>query len=463
MPADKPQRNFSDPLALSRCRNFRGSVALPGSKSIANRALLLAALADGRTRLLNVPDADDVELLVRALPTLGPRVEVRDARGADAGEGFPGRVVEIEGAGGPLPVDRAELFLGNAGTALRPLTAILSASTGSFRIDGDEQMRRRPIGDLIAGLAEAGVEISGTRAPGEATANYPPLSLEARGLDAGVVRLSGRVSSQYISALLLAAPLARAAGQAQEFVVEVADEPVSKPYIDLTLAMMEQFGVSVGREGYRLFRVAVGQRYRSPGTYPIEGDASAATYFLAAGMLPGSGPVRVTGLGKPSLQGDVGFADLLAELGAQIAFGPDWIESRDGGRPGQAPDLDMNAMPDAAMTLAVLALFLKGTTHIRNIANLRVKESERIAGLRRELEKLGARVEEEHDALHITPPAGGLRPARIATYHDHRMAMAFSLASFGVALEIENPACVSKTYPDYFIDFEKICAGDGDP
>ena len=451
-------------LALERATTFRGEVALPGSKSIANRALLLGALAEGKTRLANVPDSDDVEILLGVLPGLGVRTTARRPGGPSAGEDFPGRIVEVAGCGGPFRVDQAELMLGNAGTALRPLTAVLAASSGRFRIDGDEHMRRRPIGDLVSGLGSLGVDITGSGTDG----GYPPLQLNANGLKAGRVALSGRVSSQYISALLIAAPLATA-DQGDAFVIDVTDEPVSKPYIDLTITMMEQFGVRVEREGYRHFRVPLPQRYRSPGTYRIEGDASAATYFLAAGALPGCGPIRVTGLTRPSLQGDLNFAELLAGLGARVRYSGDnkagtdstgsggWVETHGVSGPMLAPDLDMNAMPDAAMTLAVLALFLQGTTHIRNIANLRVKESERIRGLRTELEKLGAAVVEEEDALHITPPAGALTPARIATYNDHRMAMAFSLASFGTRLEIEDPGCVSKTYPDYFADFRRVC------
>lgn len=452
----------SDSLKIPHLKSITGEVRLPGSKSIANRALLLAALADGQTRISNLPIADDVQILIQTLPALGvpiralagPGLSASEANAAAAAQDAPsqqsdGAITELEvtGAGGPFRISRGEINVENAGTAFRPLTAVLAAGTGEFVIDGNAQMRERPIRDLVDGLRELGIDI-------ECEPNgCPPVRLRARGIAGGTVRMSGTVSSQYISAVLMASPFARD----RDLAIELPAEPVSKPYIDLTIDMMADFGVIVGRDGYRLFRTAAGQNYRTPGVYPIEGDASAATYFLGAGALPGCGPVRVHGLSRNSRQGDVGFAELLREMGADISYGDDWIEVRGAaGRPGgrlKALDRDMNDMPDAAMTVAVLALFADGESHIRNIANLRVKESERIRGLRTELEKLGAVVREEHDALHITPPDAGLRSARIETYKDHRMAMAFSLAAFGAPLEILDPGCVAKTYTRYFEDF----------
>lgn len=435
-------------LALPRITRIAGQVALPGSKSIANRALLLAALAEGTTRVSNLPLADDVQILIATLPQLGVRTRVLESVGSGglaSGNSPAVTALEVQGVGGPFPISSGTLNLENAGTAFRPLTALLAAGQGEFVIDGNAQMRERPIRDLVAGLSQLGVEIACE------DSGCPPVRLQARGLVGGAVDMSGRVSSQYISAVLMAAPFATT----EDLAIVLPTEPVSKPYIDLTIAMMADFGVIVGREGYRQFRTARGQRYRSPGEYRIEGDASAATYFLGAGALPGQGPVRVTGLSRESRQGDVRFAGLLRDMGAQISYGPDYIEASGppAGEQLRAIDRDMNDMPDAAMTAAVLALFADGESHIRNIANLRVKESERIRGLRAELEKLGASIIEEADALHITPPARGLREASIATYQDHRMAMAFALAAFGTPLTIHDPACVSKTYTRFFDDF----------
>ncbi len=375
-----------------------------------------------------------MRVLLHALPLLGVSVEHESQS-----------VVTIHGTGGPYSVENAHLELENAGTAVRPLVALLSAGKGRFVVDGNEQMRRRPIRDLIRGLELLGVKI-------ESADGCPPVTIHAEHLHGGETTLPGTVSSQFISALLLAAPLARE----KDIELIVPEEPVSRPYIDLTVRMMEQFGVNVDRDAYRRFQIPHGRVYASPGAYTIEGDATAATYFLALGALPGSGPVRVEGVGAASLQGDVHFIDLLEKMGAQVKRGSDWLETR-GPASGKlrALDVDMNDMPDAAMTMAVLALFADGTTNIRNIANLRVKESERIHGLAVELRKLGAAAEESPDSLAITP-AANLRPASIGTYKDHRMAMAFSLASWGTELAIEDPACVNKTYPRYFDDFALV-------
>lgn len=310
-------------------------------------------------------------------------------------------------------------------------------------------MRRRPIRDLLRGLELLGVRL-------ESADGCPPVKIHADGLHGGETTLSGAVSSQFISAVLMASPLA----QGKDVILLVPEEPVSRPYIDLTIRMMEQFGIQITRDAYRRFQIPLGGVYLSPGMYYIEGDATAATYFLALGALPGSGPVRVEGVGSSSLQGDVHFADLLESMGADVKRGSDWMETR-GPASGRlkALDIDMNDMPDAAMTMAVLALFAVGTTRITNIANLRVKESERIHGLAVELRKLGASVVETADSLTITPPSR-LESASIATYKDHRMAMAFSLASWGTSITIEDPACVNKTYPRFFEDFARVAKTD---
>lgn len=446
------QRSSVQVLAIPRFHKFTGQVALPGSKSIANRAILMAALCAGRTRLSNLPAAEDVEHLLIVLPALGVRlftlVNAKEEALTDA-EAIIAALhkrqdIILEARGGAFVCERAVLNIENAGTAMRPLVAVLAAGRGHFTIDGNQQMRRRPIGDLVQGLASLGVKIHCT------DTNFPPVTIDAQGLPPGRVELSGKVSSQFISAILLAAPLA----QAEAIELILPEEPVSKPYIDLTLAMLAEFGIKVQHRGYRYFKIEGAQTFRSPGVYAVEGDASAATYFLAAGGLPGLGPVRIDGLGSGSRQGDIEFVNLMREMGASVQVNRDhlMVKGPAAGTKLRAVDRDMNAMPDAAMTLAILALFADGETHIRNIENLRVKESERIAGLRSELEKLGAQVREDRDALHITPPES-LQPARIATFKDHRMAMAFSVAAFGTDLELEDPACVAKTYRHFFEDF----------
>ena len=326
---------MTDVKKIPHLKSISGEVRLPGSKSIANRALLLAALAEGTTRISNLPIADDVQVLMRTLPSLG--VAVRDQ--SDGVARF-----EVAGAAGPLPIRAGTINVENAGTAFRPLVAILAAGEGEFVVDGNAQMRARPIRDLVDGLRELGVDVA-CEANG-----CPPVRLKARGLPGGKVHMSGRVSSQYISAVLMASPFARDA----DLEIELPEDPVSKPYIDLTIDMMADFGVLVGREGYRRFRTAAGQRYHSPGTYAVEGDASAATYFLGAGAISGQGPVRVLGLNRHSRQGDVGFAELVRDMGAAVTYGDDWIEVRGAAGKLRAIDRDMNDMPDAAMTVAVL-------------------------------------------------------------------------------------------------------------
>ncbi len=428
----------TDHLDLQPFRVVRGTVRLPGSKSISNRTLLLAALAQGTTTLREVLDSDDTRHMLTALRSLGVRCE-------ESGE----RAVTIHGVNGGFPVKQAELFLGNAGTAVRPLTAVLALCGGQYRIDGVARMHERPIGDLVDALRQLGAEIVY-----EGTAGYPPLTIGPGSLRAlGKVSIRGNVSSQYLTGLLMALPMLGAKTE-----VHIEGELISRPYVEITLNAMRQFGVQVSRDGWSSFTVPAGARYVSPGELHVEGDASSASYFLAAGAisgLKGGGPVRVEGVGRDSTQGDVRFAEALEHMGAVVSMDGHSMEATAGTaarRHGKlrAVDLDCNHIPDAAMTLAVVALFADGTTTLRNIASWRVKETDRIAAMAAELAKLGAAVEEGADYLRITPPEIW-RPAAIDTYDDHRMAMCFSLAALGgVAVRINDPDCVAKTFPDYF-------------
>ncbi len=422
-------------LDLPALRYAVGRVVLPGSKSISNRTLLLAAIASGQTEVCGLLDSDDTARMLDALDRLGIRVERRD-----------GGACLVHGAGGPPPTKDADLFLGNAGTAIRPLTALLAFSGGSYRLSGVPRMHERPIGDLVDALRPLGADVRYLAHEG-----FPPLAIGPARAAAGgdVVRVRGDVSSQFLTALLMALPLAGGARA-----IEVEGELISKPYVEITLELMKRFGVTVRREGWSRFEVPAGAAYRSPGTMHVEGDASSASYFLAAGAIAG-GPVRVEGVGRGSIQGDVRFAEVLERMGAQVAMGDDWIECR-GGRPLRALEADLNHIPDAAMTLAVLALFADGPSTLRNIASWRVKETDRIAAMAAELRKVGATVEEGADRLRVTPPAGGrLVPnAAIDTYDDHRMAMCFSLVALGgVPVRINDPGCVAKTFPGYFDAF----------
>jgi 3-phosphoshikimate 1-carboxyvinyltransferase len=446
------QKNYfmSQILSLPHVQSMNGKILLPGSKSIANRALMLSALSEGTTVLINLPDSDDVKILRKSLPGLGVKTEAieknAEASAYEFSEEEPVRW-KIHGVGGAFPVNEGLIYLENAGTALRPMTAVICASKGKFTIDGNKAMQKRPIMDLVDSLKKAGIKI-------DAPTGCPPVSIESEGLPSGVYEVSGKVSSQFLSALLMAGPLSLPG----DFEIRVTDELVSKPYIKITTDMMKIFGVEVQiAPDYSRFLIPDGAKYKSPGEYFIEGDASAATYFLAGGSIPGSGPIDVIGIGENSLQGDSGFIHILKEMGAITEIYKNHMRTSGlaDGKKLKALDIDMNAMPDAAMTLAVLALYCDGTTHIRNIENLRVKESERIVGLRTELERLGAHVTEERDALHITPPQI-IKHAAIETYEDHRMAMAFSLASFGGSVDIIDPDCVSKTYPHYFKDFLRV-------
>jgi 3-phosphoshikimate 1-carboxyvinyltransferase len=427
-----------DYLDLAPIRRACGTVRLPGSKSISNRILLLAALASGETLVRDLLESDDTQVMLEALSALGVEWS-----------GIGAQAVKVRGADGHFPVKRAQLSLGNAGTVFRPLTAVLALMEGEYRLEGVARMHERPIGDLVDALNARGASIDYL-----GNAGYPPLAIHPAKVRAGgEVGVRGDVSSQFLTGLLMALPLTGA-----RTVVKVEGDLVSKPYVEITLNMMRRFGVEVGREGWKAFTIPAHARYASPGEIHVEGDASSASYFLAAGAisgLSGGGPVRVEGVGRASIQGDVRFAETLERMGAKITMGENWIEAGAGASGGRlkALDADLNHIPDAAMTAAVAALFADGPSILRNIGNWRVKETDRIAAMAIELRKLGATVEEGADYLKITPPhASRLTPhASIDTYDDHRMAMCFSLAALGgVAVRINDPGCVAKTFPRYF-------------
>ena len=429
---------MNDALTLAPAREATGTVVLPGSKSITNRALLLAALAQGTTRLHDVLDADDTRVMIAALRAL--RVDVATDAAA--------RTATVSGRPDLGALD-TNLFLGNAGTAFRPLTAALAMASGHHRLDGVARMHERPIGDLVDALRALGASIEYLGHEG-----YPPLAVAplcARDVDRVAVR--GDVSSQFLSALLMALPrhpvVARRAMR-----VAVTTPLISRPYVTITTRLMQRFGVEVATPDAATFVVPAGARYVSPGRLDVEGDASSASYFLAAGVL-GGGPVRVEGVGRESIQGDVEFAGTLARLGADIRFEAHAIEARRG-RPLDGGTLDCTTIPDAAMTLAMTALFATAPTTLTAIGSWRVKETDRIAAMATELAKLGAGVEAGADWLRVTPPARWT-PATIDTYDDHRMAMCFSLAVFGGAgVTIRDPGCVAKTFPDYFARFGSL-------
>ena len=419
----------------------RGTVRLPGSKSISNRVLLLAALAEGDSEVRDVLDSDDTARMFDALRVLGIGIDV-----------LGDNAYRIHGCGGCFPNRRAELFLGNAGTAFRSLTAALAFSGGHYTLGGVARMHERPIGDLVDALRLLGADIAYRDRDG-----FPPLCMRpttCQKVDtARTVSIRGNVSSQFLTGLLMALPILEG-----EISVEVVGELISKPYIEITLASMARFGVVVERDGWRRFTVPAGARYRSPGVVYVEGDASSASYFLALGAIAG-GPVRVEGVGVKSIQGDVQFADALASMGARIEKGANWIEAAapPSGRLAGI-SLDCNSIPDAAMTLAITALFAEGTTTLSNIGSWRVKETDRIAAMATELRKLGATVEEGADFIRITPPDTSILspPGGIDTYDDHRIAMCFSLASFGATQRINEPRCVAKTFPEYFEYFSAV-------
>ena len=421
-----------------------GTVALPGSKSISNRMLLLAAIAEGDTLVQGLLDADDVERMLVALITLGIGIE--------AGPGS--RDCLVRGFGGHIPVKTAKLFLGNAGTAFRPLTAVLAFAGGDYELSGVPRMHERPIGDLVDALRALGAEIDYLGNVG-----FPPLAIRSGVADAMTrdrVTVRGNVSSQFTSALLMALP-GLAARRRRAITIEIEGELISKPYVAITTNLMRAFGVAVSQDDWRAFTVPAAARFESPGTIRVEGDASTASYFLAAGAL-GEGPVRVTGVGRASIQGDVAFADVLERMGALVRRGEDWIEAASRAQPLTGIDADCVAIPDAAMTLAVVALFARGPTTLTGIASWRVKETDRIAAMATELAKLGARVDASDDRMTIVPPAQ-LVPATIDTYDDHRIAMCFALAALSsVPVRINDPDCVRKTFPDFFATFRAIAS-----
>ena len=427
-------------LDLPALRSVAGSVRLPGSKSISNRVLLLAALCEGRTTVHDLLDSDDTRVMLQALRQLGCGVAV------------DGNTAVIDGLGDRPRQPQAELFLGNAGTAMRPLTAALAVLGGDYRLAGIARMHERPIGDLVDALRALGCSIDYLGQDG-----YPPLRIGAPQLRLDrPIPVRGDVSSQFLTALLMALPLA---AQERDIVIEVVGELISKPYIEITLQLLARFGVKVRRDGWARFVIPAGSRYRSPGEIHVEADASSASYFIASGALSAAtgdqNGLKIEGVGETSIQGDIRFVEAARLMGARIDSGPNWLHAARGAGPLKAIDLDCNHIPDAAMTLAVMALYADGPTTLRNIASWRVKETDRIAAMATELRKLGAEVDEGADYIRITPPgnASAWQAASIHTYDDHRMAMCGSLAAFnpaGLPVRIEDPKCVAKTYPDYF-------------
>jgi 3-phosphoshikimate 1-carboxyvinyltransferase len=415
-------------LTLQPIQRVNGTVNLPGSKSVSNRALLLAALAKGETILTNLLDSDDIRHMLNALTALG--VEYRLS--ADKTE------CVVQGLGRAFSCKQPlELFLGNAGTAMRPLCAALCLGEGSYTLTGEPRMEERPIGALVDALTQAGADIEYLK-----NHNYPPLRIVGSGLSGGKVSIDGSVSSQFLTAFLMAAPMAD--GDTE---IVISGELVSKPYIDITLHIMSQFGVTVENRDYQSFFIKGQQTYQAPGRFMVEGDASSASYFLAAAAIKG-GEIKVTGIGRNSIQGDIHFADVLEAMGAEIEWGDEFIIARSGKLKGI--DMDMNHIPDAAMTIATTALFAEGPTTIRNVYNWRVKETDRLAAMATELRKVGAKVEEGEDYIRVEPPVA-LQHAAIDTYNDHRMAMCFSLVALSdTAVTINDPKCTSKTFPDYF-------------
>nr|WP_314898937.1 3-phosphoshikimate 1-carboxyvinyltransferase [uncultured Deefgea sp.] len=424
-------------LDLAPIAGVNGSVALPGSKSISNRTLLLAALCSGSTKVLGLLASDDTQRMLEALDALGVKVEqIGDSRD-----------FIVHGCGGEFPVKQADLFLGNAGTAFRPLTAALAFAGGNYRLSGVPRMHERPIGDLVTGLQQAGCEIEYLGNDG-----FPPLRIRPGSVKSDRIAVKGNVSSQFLTGLLMAIPLTQ-----RDMTIDVVGELISKPYIEITLNLMAKFGLKVERKSWNEFFIPGGQSYTSPSEIHVEGDASSASYFLAAGAI-GGGVVRVEGVGAASIQGDKRFADTLEQMGAQITWGDNWIEAAPPAS-GQltAIDVDLNHIPDAAMTIAIAALYAKGTTTIRNIESWRVKETDRLSAMATELRKVGATVVEGQDWISVTPPATLTANAEIDTYDDHRMAMCFSLVAIkGVPVRINDPKCTAKTFPTYFEELARI-------
>ena len=421
-------------LTLKPISKIEGEINLPGSKSLSNRALLLSALAQGTTTITNLLKSDDTRHMLNTLKQLGIKYTLSEDKT---------ECTVVGNAGAISCLEPQELFLGNAGTAMRPLCAALCLGKGTYVLTGEPRMKERPIGHLVNALRQAGANIDYQENDG-----YPPLRINANGLEGGEVSIDGTISSQFLTALLMAAPLSR-----HDMKITIIGELVSKPYIDITLHMMQIFGVDVVNDAYKTFTVKSGQVYKSVDTFMVEGDASSASYFLAAAAIKG-GTVKVTGIGKNSIQGDIRFVDVLEQMGAKVEWGETYVSVTKNTL--QAIDMDFNHIPDAAMTIATTALFAKGTTTLRNIYNWRVKETDRLYAMAKELRKVGAEVEEGEDYLKITPPKQ-LKHAAIDTYDDHRMAMCFSLLALDKAsVTINEPECTAKTFPNYFEVFKSI-------
>ena len=421
-------------LTLDPIAKVSGEVNVPGSKSLSNRALLLAALAEGETELTNLLDSEDIEHMLNALTKLGINYRLSEDK----------TQCVVQGNGGAFNVaEPLELFLGNAGTAMRPLCAALAASNVDTVLTGEPRMEERPIGDLVDALREADAEVTYLKNEG-----YPPLQIKGKTLNGGEMSVDGSVSSQFLTALLMAAPLFSG-----DVTIRIKGELVSKPYIDITLDTMAKFGVTVENDNYQTFTVSGDAKYVAPGKFMVEGDASSASYFLAAGAIKG-GTVRVTGIGQNSIQGDIRFADVLEAMGATVVWNDEYVEVT--GAPLKGVNMDMNHIPDAAMTIATTALFAEGPTTMTNIYNWRVKETDRLAAMATELQKLGAKVEEGHDYIKVWP-TDSLKHAEIDTYNDHRIAMCFSLVALSdTPVTINDPGCTRKTFPDYFTRFKTL-------
>ncbi|MEC9167957.1 MAG: 3-phosphoshikimate 1-carboxyvinyltransferase [Pseudomonadota bacterium] len=421
-------------LTLDPIAKVSGEVNVPGSKSLSNRALLLAALAEGETELTNLLDSEDIEHMLNALTKLGVSYRLSEDK----------TQCVVQGNGGAFNVaEPLELFLGNAGTAMRPLCAALAASNVDTVLTGEPRMEERPIGDLVDALREADADVTYLKNEG-----FPPLQIKGKTLNGGEMSVDGSVSSQFLTALLMAAPLFSG-----DVTIRIKGELVSKPYIDITLDTMAKFGVTVKNDNYQTFTISGDAKYIAPGKFMVEGDASSASYFLAAGAIKG-GTVRVTGIGQNSIQGDIRFADVLEAMGATVVWNDEYVEIT--GAPLKGVNMDMNHIPDAAMTIATTALFAEGPTTMTNIYNWRVKETDRLAAMATELQKLGAKVEEGHDYIKVWP-TDSLKHAEIDTYNDHRIAMCFSLVALSdTPVTINDPGCTRKTFPDYFTRFKTL-------
>lgn len=428
-------------LTLSPVKRVSGQIHLPGSKSLSNRALLLAAMSKGQTRLTNLLDSDDIRHMLTALKGLGVLCELSSNNTECLVTGIGGKFSNNE---------TLELFLGNAGTAMRPLCAALAFSNVDVVLTGEPRMEERPIGDLANELINAGANIQYLKNNG-----YPPISIKQALIEKDTFEIDGSVSSQFLTALLMAAPLLANELESKNVTINIKGTLVSKPYIDITLDCMKKFGVNVENQNYQTFIVDGKEQYNAPRHFLVEGDASSASYFLAAAAIKG-GKITVSGIGKASIQGDIGFADVLEKMGATVSWKEDSITVSAGSL--KAIDMDMNHIPDAAMTIATTALFANGTTAIRNIHNWRVKETDRLFAMATELRKVGAEVIEGKDFIQITPPKTIVH-ACIDTYNDHRVAMCFSLLALDdkCGVTINDPKCTAKTFPDYFDVFSRVC------